>query len=174
MRFSDLTGRSFGRLTVVERAENRGRHIYWLCVCECGTTRTVKGDHLKSGGSQSCGCRLSDSARERAARSAMPTRTTHGHGSARAGTRSGTYISWSSMIQRTTNPRNPAWPHYGGRGITVCDRWRSYEAFLQDMGERPPGLTLDRIDVNGHYEPGNCRWATWSEQRLNQRRMAHV
>lgn len=105
----------------------------------------------------------------------MPTRTTHGHGSARAGTRSATYISWSSMIQRTTNPRNPAWPDYGGRGITVCDRWRSFEAFLEDMGERPAGLTLDRIDVNGDYEPGNCRWATWTEQRLNQRRvMDHV
>lgn len=73
------------------------------------------------------------------------------------------------MIQRTTNPNHKGWPYYGGRGITVCDRWRTFENFVADMGERPDGLTLDRIEVDGNYEPGNCRWATDAQQRANQR-----
>lgn len=79
------------------------------------------------------------------------------------------------MIQRTTNPRHPAWDDYGGRGITVCTRWRNdFAAFLADMAERPDGLTLDRIDNDGGYEPGNCRWATWSQQALNKHRRKAV
>lgn len=93
----------------------------------------------------------------------------HGH---RAGKRSPTYNSWRAMIYRCTYTRHPYYPDYGGRGITVCERWRKFVNFLADMGERPPGMTLERIEVDGHYEPGNVRWADVYAQRWNRRDMA--
>lgn len=111
----------------------------------------------------------SAAARERVARVGVPDNTRHGHGASRAGKRTPTYVSWNNMIQRATNPRHPAWKNYGGRGITVCARWRDFANFLADMGERPEGLSLDRIDNDGDYQPSNCRWATRAQQRLNQR-----
>jgi hypothetical protein len=111
---------------------------------------------------------MSDEAKERMARA----RTKHGHARRRPEGRAGTptYYVWAAMVQRCTNPANKEWDRYGGRGITVCSRWRDFRNFLADMGEQPEGLTLDRIDNDGGYGPGNCQWATTSEQQRNTRR----
>lgn len=168
-RLIDLTERVFRHLTVIERAPHTGGQAHWLCRCSCGAHVVAAGSALRTGRINSCGCQRSATARRRVAEHGVPDNTRHDHGNSRKAARTPTYISWMNMIQRTSNRKNPAWKDYGGRGITVCERWRDFANFLADMGERPAGLTLDRIDNDRGYEPGNCRWATWTEQRLNQR-----
>lgn len=159
-KFMDLTAKRFGRLTVISRISKTRK---WECICDCGNAVIVFSANLMRANTRSCGCLR----RETMAASHFK----HGHNMARKDARTSTYSIWAAMIQRCKNPNHHAWDLYGGRGIIVCERWLDFRNFLADMGVRPIGLTLDRIDPSGNYEPGNCRWATWREQRLNQRRM---
>jgi hypothetical protein len=154
----DLVGQRFGRLTVVDFAGRRRRNARWKCICDCGTEVIVEGHNIKRGNTASCGC-------FRRASTASLTRT-HGHSAANTPE----YESWCAMWARVRSKKGRRFRDYGARGIGACNRWLSFEAFLADMGPRPIGLTLDRIDNNRGYEPGNCRWATSAQQSANQRR----
>lgn len=146
----DLTGMSFSRLTVIGEA----RKHYWLCRCECGVEKSIYQSNLISGRTRSCGCLNREN---------LNVKGTH----RKTGTEA--YRVWAAMKARCYRVTSKDYPNWGGRGITVCDRWKnSFENFLEDMGDRPPGFTIDRIDVNGNYEPGNCRWATKEQQSRNK------
>lgn len=155
---TDMVGIKAGRLTVLSRVGSDARgQATWLCRCDCGEELVVRGSSLRNGNTRSCGCLLAGAARAR--------RLTHGMANTPA------YRSWSAIVERCCNANNPSFPRYGGRGIRVCDRWRaSFEAFFADMGPRPSGTSIDRVDNLGHYEPGNCRWATPFEQQNNTSR----
>lgn len=154
----------FGRWLVVGAAPDHvqrcGTHLRAVTVrCDCSTTRAVRVQLLRDGQSKSCGCLHKEIQAVRLKAYA----TTHGL------TRTGAWNSWMAMKTRCENEWNKAFKYYGGRGIQVCERWKSFENFYADMGDRPKGLTIDRIDVDGNYEPGNCRWATQQEQCRNKR-----
>jgi hypothetical protein len=158
----------FGRLVVIKQAPPRytpnGRCIYRvLAKCDCGNKVIVYENKLRTGMTRSCSCYRTEKSTERL----LGFNTKHGH--TWKGGSSPTYLSWQGMVARCTNPSSPAWKWYGGRGIRVCRRWRSFENFLADMGERPHGLTLERRNNDGGYKPSNCCWATRSQQARNRR-----
>lgn len=160
----DIAGKTFGRLTVIKRVgKNSANQATWLCVCSCvdKTEVVVSGTPLRCGHTKSCGCIQRETA-------SMCSRT-HGF----SGT--GIYKSYISMLNRCFSPVNAEWEHYGGRGITVCHRWLTIENFMEDMMPTwKEGLSLDRINVNGNYEPTNCRWITMALQQNNRRNNRHL
>lgn len=151
----NIEGQKYHRLTVI--SFHSGNPVKWNCRCECGKNKIVSPDNLKSGAVKSCGCLFQEFldriTAERLARiKYKPTKST-----------------WQNMKNRCKNPNVPAYQDYGARGIKVCERWMSFDNFLQDMGIKPNGLSIERIDNSKGYEPGNCKWATTYEQSNNKR-----
>lgn len=165
-KFESLLGRRFGRLTVTALEPNytKNRNTKWLCRCDCGNETIVRAASLKRSYTKSCGCLNTEQ------RHTNYSRGTHRH--TIAGKPSRTYNSYRNMLERCYNKNRKEYHNYGGRGITVCARWRkSFENFLADMGERPIDKSLDRWpNNNAGYKPNNCRWATKKEQSINSRR----
>jgi hypothetical protein len=158
-KFIDLTGFVFNRYTVIERDfSKKSRYARWICKCKCGNIRSIPTHSLKSGDAISCGCFRNEK---------LVERKTHGQSSL-----NGTpeYRTYFGMKARCYNENTENYPRYGGRGITVCNRWlESFENFFEDMGKKPSlNHSLDRINNDGNYEPGNCRWATKKEQSQNR------
>jgi hypothetical protein len=178
----DLTAEMYGRLLLLKSVgKSKSGKTLWLCLCSCGTKIVAPVDRLRSGKTRSCGCLRKETSSTTgkitgpmnvaaATRAASKANTTHGH-TTRGKTSE--YGCWVNMRQRCLNPAGPRFKDWGGRGISVCKRWDRYENFLADMGARPPGLTLERIDNEGNYEPSNCCWATYSEQHENKRPYKH-
>lgn len=150
----NLRGMRSGKLVAIERKESDSRgSVKWLCQCDCGNQSLVLASNFKKGNSKSCGCSKYE--------------VRHGHAKKDGETK--TYQTWLHMRQRCLNPTNDSFHNYGGRGITICERWQNFDNFLEDMGERPEGLTIDRIDNSKGYFKTNCRWADKKTQLRNKR-----
>src|SRR3990167_3288391 len=162
VQLKDMTGQKFGSLKVIHRNTDlkyKGKRAFWLCRCECGQTTTVDGSNLRVGNTTSCGC----------GKNRFLQQTTHGMSKDRI------YTIWMSMKARCSNPKSVAFKQYGGRGINVCERWKKFENFYLDMCERIiKTQTLERVNNDGNYEPGNVQWASPKEQANNTRKVSQA
>lgn len=163
-RARDLHGQRFDRLVVIEEAPRKGYARFWRCQCDCGQVTVTSQGNLTSGATASCGCKLREAQRS-AAQHAI---TTHGL------SKHPLYPTWRHMMERCYNVNNPGYKNYGGRGIAVCERWHNIAQFIQDMGNRPPKTTIERLNNDGNYEPQNCIWATQTAQVRNRRNTTTV
>jgi hypothetical protein len=155
--FRDITGERFGRLIALRPTKKRlNGHIAWMCLCDCGRKTLISGKKLRIGHTRSCGCWK----REGLAAT---------HGATRGRTKTVEYATWSGMLRRCRNQNSADFQYYGARGIKVCKRWLKFENFLADMGLRPDGYSIERIDNDGNYEPRNCKWIPMQENRKHQK-----
>lgn len=155
-KLRELAGRVVGRLNVLKRAPDKRNKVYWLCQCSCGNLAEVLGTYLNQGYTRSCGCLAGELV--------GINRRTHGMSGSRE------YSAWLNMRSRCLNPQTPSYKYYGGRGVKIASEFSTFEGFYAAVGQRPPGMSLDRINVNGDYAPGNVRWATAITQAGNTRK----
>lgn len=157
--FKDMTGEKIGRLLFIKEVFDERPGAYWECLCDCGTVTIVHGGLVRGGHTTSCGCFKTEQI--------LKAVTKHGK------SKDLIYFLWNTMMERCYNPNSTSYHKYGERGIKVCERWQVFENFFEDMGDKPDGLSLERIDVNGDYHPDNCKWGTASEQAFNIRKRSN-